>query len=111
MIPLANTACKRVVETEQTLVLGDLEADAPEVANTGYGVSSYLGVPVFVDGAVYGTLCFYDRDARAEGFTHWELAFVELLRNWVGSELEQRQRERALHASTTERPYAGSTSD
>ena len=111
IVPLENTVCKRVVETEQTLVLGDVEADAPELANSACGVSSYLGVPIFVDGGVYGTLCFYDRDAREAEFTEWDLAFVELLRNWVGSELEQRERERTVHAATTERPYSVSTSD
>lgn len=104
-IPLDNTVCERVVKTEQTLVLSDVETDAPELANSAYGVSSYLGVPVFVDGEVYGTLCFYDKDSQDDEFSEWDLAFVELLSNWVSSELEKRQRERVVHASTTERPY------
>jgi putative methionine-R-sulfoxide reductase with GAF domain len=106
VVSLEDTVCKRVVTTEQTLVLSNVEADAPELANSAFAVSSYLGVPVFVDGDVYGTLCFYDPDVREEEFSEWDLAFVELLSNWVGSELERRNRERAVHASTTERPYA-----
>lgn len=111
IIPLKDTVCEWVVENEQTLVLSDVTADAPVLANSTFTISSYLGVPVFVDGEAYGTLCFYDRDTRADEFSEWELAFVEILRNWVSSELEQRQRERTVHASTTERPYAGTTAD
>lgn len=104
VVPLGNTACKRVTETEQALVLRDVETEAPELADSAFAVSSYLGVPVFVDDEVYGTFCFYDTDPREEAFSEWHVALVELLGNWVGSELEKRQRERALHAATTERP-------
>lgn len=94
--PLAETVCKRVVETEQVLALRDVEAEAPELADATHTVASYLGVPVFVDGDVYGTFCCYDEEPRAEAFSEWELAFVEFLSNWVSSELERRHREWAL---------------
>lgn len=103
-VPLSNTACKRVTETEQALVLRDVETEAPELADSAVEVSSYLGVPVFVDDEVYGTFCFYDTNSRDEEFSEWHIAFVELLSNWVSSELEKRKRERALHAATTDRP-------
>lgn len=106
IIPLADTACQRVVQTEQSLVVKNLEDEAPELANPASGITSYIGVPVFVDGEVYGTFCFYDTEERDEEFSEWDLAFVELLSNWVSTELEQRQRERSLHAHTTERPYS-----
>lgn len=103
-VPLSNTACKRVTETEQALVLRDVETEAPELTDSAFEVSSYLGVPVFVDDEVYGTFCFYDTNSRDEEFSEWHIAFVELLSNWVSSELEKRKRERALHAATTDRP-------
>lgn len=106
IVPLADTACEQVIETERALVLRDVEAEAPEVADSAFGVSSYIGVPVFVNGDVYGTFCFYDSDPRIAEFSDWERALVELRSHWVSSELEKRQRERALHAATTERPSA-----
>ena len=106
-VPLAETVCKEVVESEQALVLRDVAADAPELADTSFGVSAYLGVPVFVDGDVYGTFCFFDTQPRSEAFTEWDLALVELLGTWVSSELERRKRERALHARSFERPASG----
>jgi PAS domain S-box-containing protein len=93
--PLEGTNCERAVATEQTLALQDVEADAPELADRGgnaeWGISCYLGTPVTVDGEVYGTFCFYDMEARSEEFSDWEVAFVELLGNWVGAEMERRQ--------------------
>ncbi|RDI71108.1 PAS domain S-box protein [Halopelagius longus] len=92
-IPLSATNCERVVETERTLVLRDVDEDAPELAdragNAEWGISCYLGAPVFVDGEVYGTFCFYDMDARAEKFSDWEVTFIDVLSNWVGNELER----------------------
>jgi hypothetical protein len=103
-ISLTDTVCKRAVETEQGVVLNDVEAEAPEMTTSACDIASYVGVPVFVDGAVYGTFCFYDSDPRDAAFTDWERSFVELLGSWVSRELEQRQHERAVHAKTTEQP-------
>lgn len=108
IVPVAETACKRVVETEQALTLRDVAEEAPELANLTPAVATYLGVPVFVDGDMYGTFCFYDEEPRAEEFTEWELAFVELLSNWVNSELERRQREWDLWKRSAERPHSTS---
>ena len=106
VIPLEATTCKRVVETEQALVTRNLAADAPELTDSTFDVRSYLGMPVFVDGDCYGTFCFFDDETREEAFADWDRSLVELLSEWVGSELEQRHRDRALHASTSERPYS-----
>lgn len=105
VVSLGETVCRRVVESEQALVLRDVEEEAPELAESALEVTSYLGVPVFVDGRLYGTFCFYDEEPRAEEFSDWELAFVELLSNWVSSELERRQREWTLQKQGFERPH------
>jgi PAS domain S-box-containing protein len=78
--------CERVVETEQSLVVEDVDSDAPELAGAPFGISCYIGAPVTVEDDVYGTFCFYDREADAAAFSDWTVAFVELLSNWVGAE-------------------------
>ncbi|NEU56325.1 ATP-binding protein [Halorussus sp. MSC15.2] len=98
-VPLKSTNCDRVVATEQTLVLNDVERDAPEMAdrsgNAEWGISCYLGAPVSVGGDVYGSFCFYDMESRSRAFSDWQVTFVNLLSNWVSYELErQRQNER-----------------
>lgn len=104
-VPLGELPlCEKVVETEQSLVLKDVETVAPELADAAWGISSYIGAPVFVDGEIYGTFCFYGMEERSEEFSDWEATFVGLLSSWVSDKLEQRHRDRALHASTSERP-------
>ena len=94
-VPLEVTNCERVFSTGETLVLDDIERDAPGLAgrsgNAEWGISCYLGAPVVVGGEVYGTFCFYDTEARTKGFTDWQVTFVELLSNWVGYELERQR--------------------
>jgi PAS domain S-box-containing protein len=101
-VALEATNCSRVVASERTLVLRDVEEDAPELAdragNADWGISCYLGAPVTVDGEVYGTFCFYDMEARAEAFSDWEVTFVDLLSNWVSYELERKRRADRLTA-------------
>ena len=95
VVPLSETNCEVAAETERTLVFGDIERDAPEMTEragyTEWGISCYLGAPVFTDNGLYGTLCFYDTEPRAEQFTEWEVTLVDLMSRWVGYEL-QRQR-------------------
>lgn len=90
---LEVTNCERVAETNQTLVLNDVEADAPELAdragNAEWGISCYLGAPVTVNGDVYGTFCFYGMEPRSEAFSDWEVTVVDLLSSWVSKELER----------------------
>lgn len=83
--------CERVYQTGDSLVLSDVAAEAPELVDLEWGVACYLGAPVEVNGAPYGTFCFYDIEPRSEAFSDWEQTFVELLGDWVGSELTQQQ--------------------
>ncbi|NUB92740.1 PAS domain-containing protein [Haloterrigena sp. SYSU A121-1] len=86
---------KRVVETEQTLVLGDVEAQAPELADPR-GIACYLGAPIFDADEVYGTFCLCGTEARSDGFSDWEVTFIELLSNWVSTQLQQREQYQSL---------------
>ena len=92
-VPLETTNCEEVVATRETLVLEDVERDAPELAdragNAEWGISCYLGAPVTVDGEAYGTFCFYDKQAREEAFSQWQVTFVELFSDWVSYELQR----------------------
>lgn len=96
VVPLSATNCEVAASTEQTLVLGDVARDAPEQTDrAGYqdwGISCYIGAPVFVDDDVYGTFCFYDTTPRNGQFSDWEVTLVDLMSRWVSYEL---QRERS----------------
>ena len=99
-VPLAATNCERAIIDEETLVLADIESEAPELTEkagfTEMGTRCYLGTPVWVDGEVYGTFCFYDSEPRAEPFEEWTVTLVELLGNWISYEQERQRRQREL---------------
>lgn len=94
-VPLSETNCERAVTTEKTLVIENMAVDAPNLAtrpgNVQMGIACYLGAPVFVDGQVYGTFCFYDDEPREKEFSEWEVTFVDLLSRWVSYELERQR--------------------
>ena len=94
-VPLSATNCERAVTTERTLVLADIEQDAPDLAEragfTEWGISCYLGAPVYADDELYGTFCFYDTEARSEPFSEWEVTLVDLMSRWVSAELDRRE--------------------
>jgi PAS domain S-box-containing protein len=94
-LPVETTNCEQVVASEQTLSFGHVERDAPELAdrpvNADIGITAYVGAPVVVDDDTYGTFCFYDREGRTDGFSEWEVTFVELLSSWVSNQLEREE--------------------
>jgi len=96
--------CKRVVETEETLVLRNVATEAPELLDSEWGITAYLGAPVVVDGEVYGTFCFYSTEARNVEFSDWETTFVELLSTWMSTALERRHYTDLLGALETTFP-------
>jgi len=95
VVPLSATNCEMVAQTEQSLVLGNIERDAPEETDrtsfTEWNISSYIGAPVFVEDAVYGTFCFYDTEPQTDQFSDWEQTLVDLMSNWVSNELQRQQ--------------------
>ncbi|QZP38072.1 sensor histidine kinase [Halobaculum magnesiiphilum] len=91
-VDLSATNCERVVLAEESLALADVSDDeelAARVGHAEWGISCYLGAPVRVHGSVYGTFCFYDRDAREEPFEDWQVTLVELMAVWVSAQLER----------------------
>ncbi len=93
VVPVTATNCEIAASSEQTLVLGDVERDAPaETDRRGYtewGISCYIGAPVTIDDDVYGTFCFYDTEPRPGQFSTWEVTLVDLMSRWVGYELQR----------------------
>jgi signal transduction histidine kinase len=95
VVPAETTNCERAVATEQTLVLGDVDRDAPALAdragNADWGISCYLGAPTFADDEPYGTLCFYDKEPLDDQFDDWAVTLVDLLSQWATYELTNRR--------------------
>jgi PAS domain S-box-containing protein len=94
-VPLEATNCELVATQRETIAWGNIAQDAPEHTDragyTDWGISCYLGAPVYDDDGVYGTFCFYGTDTRAEQFSEWEVTLVDLMSRWVSYELQRKQ--------------------
>ncbi|WP_017343132.1 ATP-binding protein [Halorubrum sp. T3] len=91
--PLDEAYCKRTIERDTLLTVVDAtdEGWAGDPAHENFGLETYIGGKVEVDGEQYGTLCFAATTPRGEPFTDTQRTFVELLTRWVSYELERQR--------------------
>ncbi|GAA0508864.1 PAS fold-containing protein [Halorubrum aquaticum] len=96
--PLEEAYCKRTVELDRLLTVVDAanEGWEEEPAYERFGLGTYIGGRVEIDGELSGTLCFADTDARKEPFSDLQKTFVELLTRWVSYELERERTQAQL---------------
>jgi len=100
--PLDEAYCRRTIEMEGTLAVQDAAASqaVADRAVQAFGLGTYIGVKVVVDGETFGTVCFAAESERDEPFTETEEVFIELLAKLIGGEFERRSYERELEART-----------
>ncbi|GAB6877769.1 ATP-binding protein [Halorubrum gandharaense] len=96
--PLDEAYCRRTIELDRLLTVVNAVEEGwdGDPAHDRFGLGSYIGGRVEVDGNLYGTLCFADTDARDEPFSDTQRTFVELLTRWVSYELERRRAQSQL---------------
>ncbi|MDO7083358.1 response regulator [Pseudocolwellia sp. AS88] len=63
-----------------------------------FGLESYIGVPLLVDGKRFGTLNFSGPEPSSRAFTNRELDLIQLFSHWIGSELTRANHENELLA-------------
>ena len=86
-MPLAAIPCQCVVERKASVFLPDLANDPvlgilPIVSMLRLQV--YCGTPIWVDDKLWGVLAFAGEAALESSHTRENLAFIELIANWVG---------------------------
>ena len=89
--PLEDTYCQHTIESDDPLILTDSD-EAKSLDESVYeltGAACYVGKTVTVGDELYGTLCFADDAATDHEFDDADIAFLELLADWVGYELKQ----------------------
>ena len=107
--PLEQTLCHETIRSKQTVVYNHLtqQPDRPDhpICQT-YGWDLFLSTPIFVDGEVYGSLCFFADTPRDQGLTNHEQEFIELMAQSMGKfiysyeiQAQQQQAEAALRES------------
>ncbi|MFC6863143.1 PAS domain S-box protein [Halomicroarcula sp. GCM10025817] len=100
--PTSEAYCQRTVELESVLSIQNARASAEvtDAAVERFGLETYIGSKVTVGGETYGSVCFADRERRAEPFTEAEELFVELVARLVGFGLERVEHRRRREERT-----------
>lgn len=91
--PLSKAYCRKTLEQEAALTVqhAAVEGWESDTAYEEFGLESYIGAKVIVEGGVYGTFCFAGDEPREEPFSNEEETFVELMAEWVSYELFQKR--------------------
>ncbi|WP_233267321.1 ATP-binding protein [Paraglaciecola sp. L3A3] len=105
--PLSNTYCIHTLLADKSTSFH--HAGKSEIAEhpcyLDFGLESYIGAPLMVEGKRYGTLNFSSSEPRANPFGPTEHEFIEFLAHWVGNEIArnnalailQKQKKRLTH--------------
>ena len=95
--PIEESYCRRTIEGDGFLAVANAVEEGwdEDPAYDRFGLGSYIGGKLVVDGELFGTLCFASNEPRDEPFTDSERTFVEIASRWLGYEVQQRlQRDR-----------------
>lgn len=93
-LDLEDTYCHAVIQQGQTVCydnVGAIEALACHPLYQHLRIHSYIGTPIFVDGKLYGTLCFFSTAIRPQGYRHHEQEIIELMAQSIGKFIHTHQ--------------------
>ncbi|TVP89526.1 MAG: PAS domain S-box protein [Pseudomonadaceae bacterium] len=100
-IDLTATLCGEVVSSNDLMAVADLTAAGLSNHPTYqlHLTRAYIGIPIRVDGRLYGVLSFSSRQAKTEAFSESEVLFLRLLGGWASASIERNYSVRALRLS------------
>jgi PAS domain S-box-containing protein len=90
-LPLEETYCAQPWASQRAFGVNHASqstlSDAPSYAR--FGLEAYLGVPFYVFGRKYGTVCFFNRRPVAP-FTDSDFIILRLISEWIGAQIALR---------------------
>ncbi len=96
-IPVSDTLADLALQQGGPVGCGALSAsrNRNHPGRIRWGIESYLGAPVVVDGEVYGTLSFSSRHARPD-IPDKDLDLLGLMASWLAVEIQRHQSQERL---------------
>lgn len=100
-LELTDTYCTAVTDEGVPVGVADGTQEGYDdiTVHREFGMKSYLGTRIKVDGDLDRTFFFLSTEPRAKPFSEGERAFQHLMGQWLQNELDRRQYERNLEAS------------
>lgn len=92
---LAKTYCSLTLDQRDVVAEDDIPASRyrQHPAYLLTQIESYIGVPLWINGEIYGTLCFNSRKTRHHQYDSLDQDFVRLLARWISSVVERLQQD------------------
>ena len=92
-IELGITYCSATLNYGDVLAIASIERSDLKAhpCFREFKLAAYLGAPVHVNGALYGTISFSSKLARDHDFEPSDIEFVRLLARWAGAFIERMQ--------------------
>jgi len=99
LIPICESFCGLTLERPEPLVCEHVKYSKWKSlpAYKALGLEAYIGTRVITGDHIYGSLCFLDHQPYPGTFSHSTIDFLQLMARWIGSELERKHAEQALH--------------
>lgn len=93
--PLAKTYCSLIMSRRDLVAEDDIPASEyrQHPAYLLTQIESYIGAPLWINGEIYGTLCFNSRKTRHHQYDSLDQDFVRLLARWISSVVERLQQD------------------
>ncbi|MGB3511722.1 MAG: response regulator [Microcoleaceae cyanobacterium] len=99
-INLKQTYCSNTIKQNEAISFenaGNSDwRDHPAYGQTFFKLETYIGIPVIVEGKVYGTLSFTSPHPKQEPFKKSDRHILKLMAQWVGNQLERSSSKVAL---------------
>ncbi len=87
---IKDTFSSLVVEGKKAMAMADVSNSkyADHDSQSANPLNTYLGAPVYVDGLLFGTISFSSDKPYGKRFTESDKDLINLIAQWVGSEME-----------------------
>ncbi len=99
--PVKDALCDEVLKRNDLLAIESVGGGEwrGHRAHSVFGTEVYFGVPISVDGRIFGTLCFTSLNPRKESFTRGDQEFLRLLAQTIGAEMTRQRFTEQLRVS------------
>ncbi|NUW67282.1 sensor domain-containing diguanylate cyclase [Vibrio coralliilyticus] len=85
--------------------MGESDEYAKHPAYEAFGLESYIGIPIFVDDEVFGTLNFSSASPYPRKFKDIDVDALKLMASWIEVELIRRKQEERLRKLNSQLEY------
>ena len=92
---IQNTLCQQTLQADGPVIFERVD-ETPYSASTfsrGKKVHTYMGTPLRVGKALFGTFCFLSPDEIPTQYSKADRNFLQLMAQWLGNEMERQQDE------------------